>query len=57
MAFIQNLDVGYSEPFNVKGLSFAFDNSLSTSDKTVSASYFGLDDSIVLIVNNRYTSM
>ena len=49
MAFLQNLEVNYNDPFVVKNLSFNFDNALSSSDKTISAQSFGLDESVDFI--------
>jgi hypothetical protein len=49
MAFLQNIEVNYTDPFIVKDLSFAFDNPLSTSSNSVSASIFGLDPLIPLV--------
>ena len=49
MAFIDNLDINYSEPFLIKNLVFSFDNNLSTYDATLPVSTFNFDDSTVLV--------
>ena len=46
MAFLQNLEVNYNDPFLVKNLYFNFDNNLSTYDKSISAESIGLDASV-----------
>ena len=45
MAFIDNIDINYSEPFLIKNLVFSFDNNLSTYDASLPVSTFNFDDS------------
>ena len=49
MAFIQNIETNYSQPFVITNLSFVFENDFSTSSVEANASSFGLEDSIPLI--------
>ena len=49
MAFIDNIDINYSEPFLIKNLVFSFDNNLSTYDASLPVSTFNFDDSTVLV--------
>ena len=49
MAFIQNIETNYSQPFVIRNLSFIFENDFSTSSVGVNASYFGLEESTPLI--------
>ena len=49
MAFLDNLEINYADPFFVKNISFIFDSYLSSSNFSISATQFGLDPSIDLV--------
>jgi len=54
MAFIPSTGINYDAGFPIKSIDFSFDNALSTFDKTVSASVYGLDLNTPLVIGSLY---